>query len=465
MTTGRRSYDISLAGECMVMRPFSAHDDPGFTAVLDLLRGSDLTYAHLETNLGEYDEIGWPAKAGEIGSYLLSDPRIAADLRWAGVDVMSLANNHSMDFGAPGMLSTIRHIRDAGIAHAGTGRDLEEAREPAYLETRKGRVALISVSSGNKPHENAGLPKGTIRGRPGVNPLRVRTRFLVDQPAAKALQDIAGRLGILQMNGIRKEGSTKRGLRDGEFTLALPEAQSTVASTVFAESDAFAIETTCDERDLAGNLRVVEEAVAMADLVMVAHHFNVAEGSRGDGPPAFARQFAHACIDAGADVYIAHGWHKTLGIEIYQGRPAFYGMGNFFAQSEFIRRVAYDSYEAWGHDVDRLGTLTPAAHPLHPGLDAGGRTWWSSAVVRLTLTDGRVEALRLHPVGLGREVTPEAPIVRPTGRGPHTLTEGRPVTASPEDGLRILQRIKDLSAGYGTDIEIDEPAGVGVLKL
>ena len=61
---------------------------------------------------------------------------------------------------------------------------------------------------------------------------------------------------------------------------------------------------------------------------------------------------------------------STLGIEIYKGKPIIYGIGNFFAQSEFIRRVPYDSYDAWGHDVDRLPTLTPSAHPLHPGLDS-----------------------------------------------------------------------------------------------
>ena len=43
-------------------------------------------------------------------------------------------------------------------------------------------------------------------------------------------------------------------------------------------------------------------------------------------------------------------------------------MGNFFAQSEFIRRVPYDSYEAWGHDVDRLPTLTHIIYDEERGL-------------------------------------------------------------------------------------------------
>ena len=49
--------------------------------------------------------------------------------------------------------------------------------------------------------------------------------------------------------------------------------------------------------------------------------------------------------------------------QFYKGKPIIYGTGNFFAQSEFIQRVPYDSYESWGHDMNRLPTLNPADHP------------------------------------------------------------------------------------------------------
>ena len=60
-------------------------------------------------------------------------------------------------------------------------------------------------------------------------------------------------------------------------------------------------------------------------------------------------------------------------------------------------------------------------------------------------------------------MTPEGKLLRPTGSGPHTRTEGRPLIADRENGERILNRIKKLSALYGTNIDIEE--GVGVLKL
>lgn len=201
----------------------------------------------------------------------------------------------------------------------------------------------------------------------------------------------------------------------------------------------------------------------MADLVIVAHHFSVSDGPRGDTPPGFVREFAHAAIDGGADIFVGHGWHRTLGIEIYKGRPIIYGIGNFFAQSEFIRRVPYDSYDAWGHDVDRLPTLHPALHPLHPGLDTPSDTWWSSAVIRVEMAGGRMRRLTLHPVEMGRESTKQATQTRRTGRGEHPLTEGRPMLAQGTDAGRILDRFRRLSAAFGTEVTIRD--GVGVIDL
>ncbi|WP_156034197.1 CapA family protein [Bosea sp. 117] len=448
-----RDWKIVLAGECMISRPFSKYEEPEFLAVLDLLRGSDLTYAHLEMNFGGADDLDHASRGDWTASYMIAEPELARELRSAGIDLISLAHNHSFDFGAPGLLSTIRHCREAGFACAGTGVDLEAARDPAYCETRKGRVALVSASSGNKAYEWAGHPKAGLRGRPGVNPLRVAMKYEVDAETAGQLQRLAKDLGI----GCRRSGADGR----DEIALNFPGDQSTRTSAVFVPSDRFKVHSECHRRDLEGNLRSIDEAASMADLVMVAHHFNVSEGPRGDKPPAFAREFAHAAIDAGADIYIGHGWHKTLGIEIYRGKPIFYGVGNFFAQSEFVHRVPYDSYEAWDHDVDRLSTLTPAAYPLHPGMELAA--WWSSAVFSLTYEGDALREIRLHPVEMGRSAPPELAITRRTGKGAHVLTEGRPFIADPANAEAVLTRLKSLSEPLGTRIDIED--GIGVIRL
>lgn len=452
-------WSVSIAGECMVTRPFSMYSEGEFHAVRDLFANSDVAYAHLEMNFGSPAKV-YPARGDWYGSYMLADPGIARDLRWLGVDVMSTANNHSLDFGERGLLSTLAACQDAGLAVSGTGQDLDAARAPVYVETPRGRMALVSTTSGNRPHEWAGRPKETMVGRPGINPLRTNWTYIVPGDVAQQLRAAASGLNILRTHKNCGPGKTGRLLAEDEFQFTLPGGQSAAGELVFREGDRFEILTECHKGDLESNLRSIRSAAAMADLVMVAHHFNISEGPRGDAPPRFVREFAHRAIEAGADIFVGHGWHKTLGIEIYQGKPIFYGLGNFFAQSEFLEHVPYDSYETWGHDVDALPTLTPDLHPLHPGLDGPSETWWSSAVVNVHLTDGRLTEVTLHPVELGREVSKEAKITRQTGKSAeHPLTEGRPLVADQVNGARVLERYQQLSAEYGTTVEIDGRVG------
>ncbi len=459
MASPKLSWNVALAGECLVSRSFGMLVEQPFMTVINLLRSADLTYGHLEMNLGDYSELTYAARGDWLGSFMMSDPQIAHDLKWAGIDIMSLAHNHSLDYGEPGLLATIRHCRAAGLVVAGTGRDLEEAREPGYLETKHGRVALISTSSGNKQNEWAGLAKGGVRGRPGINPLRVNFKYVLEREAAEQIKAIARKLNVLRE---ASSATSSVGLKGEEFSFQMPGEQSTRASNAFVPGDKFEIQSTCNKRDLEGNLRSIDEGRKMADFVIVAHHFNIADGKRGDKTPMFVREFAHAAIDAGADLYLAHGWHSTLGIEIYKGKPIVYGMGNFFAQSEFIRRVPYDSYETWGHDVDRLPTLNPADHPLHPGLDTYSETWWTSALMTLEMKDGQFRQMRLHPVEMGRDLR-DGRVTRQIGQGDHPLTEGRPLIASGETAERTLDRIRKLSKQFGTEVQVE--GGIGVIRI
>jgi Bacterial capsule synthesis protein PGA_cap len=76
-----------------------------------------------------------------------------------------------------------------------------------------------------------------------------------------------------------------------------------------------------DSKDLADNLTSVREAAAKADLVVFSIHAH--EQGR------WLTDLAHRIIDAGADVFFAHGPHRMLGIEIYKDKPIFYGLGDF----------------------------------------------------------------------------------------------------------------------------------------
>src|SRR5918912_1709475 len=96
------------------------------------------------------------------------------------------------------MRLTTRYVAAAGLVQAGFGESLREAREAKYLETAKGRVALISLASTFPDPSRAGVSWGDTRARPGLNPLRFTTTYVLPRQQfdnlRAALRD-SGQLG------------------------------------------------------------------------------------------------------------------------------------------------------------------------------------------------------------------------------------------------------------------------------
>src|SRR5699024_6698400 len=107
-------------------------------------------------------------------------------------------------------------------------------------------------------------------------------------------------------------------------------------------------ETTPDERDLKRILKSISEAKRQADYVVVSIHAHEMEGEDKAEPAEFLKTFARACIDGGADSIVGHGPHILRGIEIYQGRPIFYSLGNFIFQNETVTHLPADFYDKYG---------------------------------------------------------------------------------------------------------------------
>lgn len=72
---------------------------------------------------------------------------------------------------------TTKYTKKAGLVQAGVGKSLPEAREAKFLETAKGRVALISCASTFPDHSRGSNSRGDIPARPGLNPLRYSTTY------------------------------------------------------------------------------------------------------------------------------------------------------------------------------------------------------------------------------------------------------------------------------------------------
>ena len=139
------AIEIVVVGDIMpgrlVGRRLLAFDDYTcpFSRVNEGLGAADLTIANLEGALS--DEIAPPTEPQTM--LFVGNGRFVEGLRYAGIDGVSLANNHSRNFGTAGVSDTLALLSAAGIGAFGAGMDLAEARRPAVFEVRGVTFAFL----------------------------------------------------------------------------------------------------------------------------------------------------------------------------------------------------------------------------------------------------------------------------------------------------------------------------------
>lgn len=248
---------LVLAGDLVLDEP-----DPGrwLSGIAPALREADLAIGHLEV---PHTDCAYEA-GGDVPSPGAPPENLAA-LPEAGFAMVSLAGNHIADCGPQGIADTIAGLDAVGVAHAGAGRDLAEARRPAFARVGGRQIALLSYNCvgpqfGWAAREKAGcayLPLITADGGP-VTPR----------------SEIAG---------------------------IAPEAYAILAEDIAA-------------------------AYAEADLVLVAMHKGRVHTPAV--LESYERPLAQAAIELGADAVIGHHAHIARGIEFHRGKPIFHGLGN-----------------------------------------------------------------------------------------------------------------------------------------
>lgn len=128
-TSVHGKFSVASVGDLLLARPQSQFADPEMQKVLTLLRGADVAVSNQEGmafDLKTYG--GWAYGDGQVWAY----PGMARDYRAMGIDMVSVANNHAMDWGPTGLFDSMKLLDAAGVAHAGGGRDLEEARSAGF---------------------------------------------------------------------------------------------------------------------------------------------------------------------------------------------------------------------------------------------------------------------------------------------------------------------------------------------
>jgi poly-gamma-glutamate synthesis protein (capsule biosynthesis protein) len=205
--------------------------------VRDLLRGADLAIANFEN----------PAPNNPVwhgsGTVFNANPEHIDALVDAGLDWVSLANNHIGDAGRKGMLQTLRNLDKRGLAHSGLGKDLDDAHEAALLEAGGVTVGLLGYD--------------------------------MIAPSYHAGEDLAGSAGM-------SKKALKRDIRRAR--------------------------------------------AAGADVVIVFPHWGIEYRAN---PSETQQRMGRAAIDAGADMVIGAHPHWAEGMEVYEGKPIWYSLGNF----------------------------------------------------------------------------------------------------------------------------------------
>jgi poly-gamma-glutamate synthesis protein (capsule biosynthesis protein) len=163
---GRRRFDagsvdatVGFVGDVMLGRSVNDHwvdSAPAgvWGSTLDRLRSLDGLVLNLECCISDRGR-RWPDK----GYYFRADPTFAKPaLRAADVSVVSLANNHVLDFREPALTDTRTHLAGADVAHAGAGMDRVEAFEPAVTAAGELTVATLALTDQYEPY--AATPDG-----------------------------------------------------------------------------------------------------------------------------------------------------------------------------------------------------------------------------------------------------------------------------------------------------------------
>jgi poly-gamma-glutamate capsule biosynthesis protein CapA/YwtB (metallophosphatase superfamily) len=242
-----------------------------FRQVADEFRAADLVFSNLECCLYEP-----PGHSVDNEGFFAAPSIGGAALVRAGIRAVGLANN--VNYGEAAILASVARLDALGIAHTGAGADRQAARAPAIVACGGARVGVLQRTSVYWPTNHEARERA-----PGVAVIQGHTAYHV--PVGRSAPGVppANRPGVPPV-----------------------------------------IVTWADPASLAAFVADIAALRATADIVVASCHWGLGREVLG-----YMTEIAHAAIDAGADLVIGHGPHDVLPIELYRGKPIFYGLGSF----------------------------------------------------------------------------------------------------------------------------------------
>lgn len=417
-----KEHRLFLAGDALITKPWSHINNPLFLKIIEEMRNADTSIINLETLIHNFR--GY-AQADSGGAYMASPPEIATELKWAGVDMVSHANNHAFDYGSEGIIETHENANAAGIIVAGTGNDLQSARAAQYFTNNGTTVALVSMASTFIPYGAASLARPDLHGRPGLNPLALNSdkTVTVTREQARRLGYIAKLLGRCPGKYLYEEFQ--------------------VRGIIFRVGEKNSLEwrLRVKQSDLIGNLCSIEKAASNADLTVVAIHAH----QQG----RWLRQFSYEALDKGADIIFVHGPHRVLGIELYRGKPIFYCMGDFVYQTDQISLLPTEAYKRV--DLDELASVEEFHGDGKRSSMQRTRSVYEAFAATLDYASGKLNQIRLLPVDLQFDAKYQI--------------RGRPQYADSKIGRSIIDQVVNLSSMFGTQVKYHPESNQAVIEI
>jgi poly-gamma-glutamate synthesis protein (capsule biosynthesis protein) len=348
-------------------------DEPNPDALFDLARNQlqncDVLVGHVEvphTVRSIETRFDVPAPA--------SDPANLAALQRAGFHIATLAGNHIADTGPNGVEDTIAELRRLGLATAGAGMNLTDARRPAVVERDGLRLGCLSYNCVGPRESWAG------KNRAGCAYVHVLTHYELDHASPGGPPSV--------------------------YTFAEPQTLGAMAID---------IETLRSE----------------VNVLMVALHKGVGHTPATVG--MYERQISKAAIDAGADIVVGHHAHILQGMEVYNDRPIFHGLGNFAIATKALNVDGNSSPErrAWAERRKNLFGFESdpeyLTYPFHPEA--------KNAIIACCEVDRNgVRTAGFRPCFVNRYSQPE-------------------VLANDERGQAVARYVQDISARAGLNAE------------
>lgn len=326
----------------------------------------------------------------------------------------------------PNQLASIRALVQSGAPHAaftdlettiqgsfggGNTRNTEffHATKPAVIDSLKD-FGFNLFATGNNHAYDLGTPGilSTLEALDQRSLVHAGSgRNLGEASAPTFLNTPVGRVALVAFaSGKIRTGGAAQAMRPGVNEVRLDAEKRLIEEDVLRVHSA---------------IRLARE---YAPYVIVYQHDHYLEEDRGL-TPEWKKIFARSCLDAGGSVFVSHGVPQLHGIEVYKGRPIFYGLGNFIF-----------------HTITAPGYYKPEV--------------WQSVLADLVFNEGQLTALKIRPL-----------IINEMGEsGPRfNATRGTPKAATSTEARRILTEFASLSKDHGTIFQFIDDHALVDLRL